>query len=136
MLNMDMQRFQSCADSYGARRDRWPQRDRALFDALATTPEGVQALAQAERLDAFLDGGWEDDVEPSLHLRQRIASVPLRGVATPLNRTWRWLPRVTVVLILGLGFAVGFHRAVQDETGWALMGRLMMDPASLQGDTL
>ena len=134
---MDMQRFQTCADSYGARRDRWPPQDQGLFDALSCTPEGVRVLAQAEQVDAFLDRGCDGADEPSPLLRQRIAKPPARHrAASAEHRARRWLPLVAMVLILGLGFALGFHGAVEDEAGLAVMGRLMMDPASGPGGVL
>lgn len=53
---MNDKRFAELAAAYGAERRRWPQAERAVYDAFAGTPEGLALLADAERLDRQLDG--------------------------------------------------------------------------------
>jgi hypothetical protein len=55
---MDIHRFAELAGAHGAARERWPAPDRALYDRFVATPEGMGILADAERIDTFLDG-WQ-----------------------------------------------------------------------------
>ena len=49
---MNDKRFAELAAAYGAERRRWPQAERAVYDAFAGTPEGLALLA-----DRRLPGG-------------------------------------------------------------------------------
>ncbi len=134
----NMQRFEACARSYGAQRRRWPEADQALFDALAGTPEGALALAQAEQVDALLDT-W-DAAEPSPQLQHRVNArqPPLRphAAAPPPRRARLWLPLGGLALSLVMGFALGFHRAATDDTGLEALGHFLIDPSGGQGGAL
>ncbi len=125
----NLRRFRSNAEAYGAQRHRWPPRDRALFDALSATPEGAGALAQAGRVDAFLDGLEVAD-EPSADLLRRIA-MPVHPLVTApaARRLPRWLPMGGLALGLVMGFALGFTRADPGDAGLQALGRWLIDPS-------
>ena len=118
---MDLIRFQACADAYGAARRRWPERDRALYDRFAGTPEGAAILAEAERGDDFLNA--YAPAAPSPELARRVGTI-----ARP---AWR---RCAVPAALAasavLGFALGLAQARADaDTGFA--ARLLFGPQSV-----
>lgn len=125
----DLRRFQANAEAYGAQRHRWPPRDRALFDALSATPEGASGLAQAGRVDDFLDG-LETADGPSPDLLRRIATQadPPAAVRTR-RRLPRWLPAGGLALGLAMGFALGFSRADPHDAGLEALGRFLIDPS-------
>jgi len=100
---MDLNRFEACCDAYGAERNRWPPLDRSLYDRFAATPEGTARLADAGRVDGFLDAF--------------AAAAPqargARGVGRLARPAWRRFAKPAAALAASavLGFAVGFAQA-------------------------
>jgi hypothetical protein len=123
---MDLDRFKELSAAYGAERRRWPQREHALYDRLADTPEGMAILTEADRTDRFLD-----TLEPAVPDPRRPRRID--ALAQP---AWRRLAAPTAALaasaaICVLGFIVGYlqsHGPV-DAGGVA---QLLLGPQSLQ----
>jgi hypothetical protein len=119
---MDLTRFKFCADAYGAARRRWPERDRALYDRFAATPEGAAILAEATRGDRLLDAYAAAAPAPQLARR-------VRAIARPAWR--RYAVPAALAASAVLGFALGFAQARADaDTG--LAARLLFGPRSVQ----
>src|SRR5512145_811413 len=73
---MDLDRFKQCSAAFGAERRRWPQREHALYDRFANTPEGMAILAEAGRTDRFLaaratSGHWPGPLGVALASRRQ-----------------------------------------------------------------
>ncbi|MFM9889006.1 MAG: hypothetical protein ACKVQT_38775 [Burkholderiales bacterium] len=106
---MDIDRFHECAQAYGALRRRWPESAHALFDRFATSEEGQAILAEAERVDHFLDAWQADRSEAPTALEQAIIA---RANGMHPNRQIRarhaWWSTAAIIL---LGFALGFSQA-------------------------
>lgn len=99
---MDLERFQSCAQAYGAERRRWPAPMQPLFDRFAPTPEGQAILAEAEGLDQML-AAWTPSGDSDRVKHAVLAQAP-RAPAT--GRSRRLI--AALVLMLAVGFGVGF----------------------------
>lgn len=102
---MDIERFRELAEAYGAERRRWPRDEQPLYDRFADSREGRTILAEAERLDAFLDG-WRLDAQPG-DLELRVLA------AADGRRVRRLLPWISTGFLASaaLGFAIGFAQA-------------------------
>src|SRR5437868_5036866 len=100
---MDLNRFKECCAAFGAERRRWPSREQALYDRFAGTPEGAALLADAGRVDGFLDA--LEPATPGPRTADRLAAL-----ARP---AWRRFGRPAAALAASavLGFAVGFAQA-------------------------
>lgn len=120
---MDLNRFKDCAAAYGAERRRWPAREHALYDRLAGTPEGTATLAEAERVDRFLDAF--EPAAPGPWLARRIGALP-----EPAWRRYR-VPAAAFAASAVLGFALGFAQA-RGEADAGLVARLLLGPQSVQ----
>jgi hypothetical protein len=120
---MDLDRFKACSAAFGAERRRWPQRDHALYDLLANTPEGMAILAEAGRTDRFLDA--LQPVPPDLHRGRHIGA--LAGPA------WRRLgkPAAALAASAAAGFLVGYLQSYA-ATDTGLAAQLLLGPQSLQ----
>ena len=129
---MELNRFKQCAGAYGAARRRWPQREQALHDRLAGTPEGAAILAEAERSDRFLDGyapaapraGYAS-AAPQARVARRIGAL-----ATPAWRRYGALAAAFAASAV-LGFAVGFAQ-VRSAGDAEDVARLLLGPQSVQ----
>jgi len=94
-------------------------------------------LAQAEQVDFFLNKLNEVDAEPSPHLQQKICSqIRPSSSIRPAQSRWMWMPVMSVILGVGLGFASGFYRAMNDEPSLALLSQVMLGGEGFQGDML
>jgi hypothetical protein len=100
---MDLTRFTECAAAFGAERRRWPAREHALYDRFAATPEGAAILADAARVDGFLDA-WEVTAP---------APRPVGQIGALARRSRRRIAVLAAALAAcaGAGFAVGFAQA-------------------------
>jgi hypothetical protein len=52
---MDLNRFAQCCQAFGAERRRWPAADQVLYDQFAATTSGATLIAEAQRVDNFLN---------------------------------------------------------------------------------
>jgi hypothetical protein len=120
---MDLNRFRQCAAAFGAKRRRWPEAERPLFDRFAASAEGAAVLAEAGRSDALLDA--LAPAAPDARLVRRIIAVS--------RPAWRRLlvPAAALAACALLGFAVGFAQA-RGEAGADVVGPLLLGPRSLQ----
>ena len=115
---MDLDRFKECSAAFGAERRRWPQREHALYDRFANTPEGMAILAEAGRTDRFLDA-----LEPALPDPRRA-----RQIGALARPAWRRLgkPAAALAASAALGFVVGLpavaRRHRRRRRGSALAG--------------
>lgn len=100
---MELKRFEELALAYGAARRRWPEHERALFDAFADSPAGRSILADAERLDGALDG-WLTATDDEARVARVVAAATFRPVRPALVA---WLSTGFAVCALG-GFLLGF----------------------------
>jgi hypothetical protein len=123
---MDLDRFKELSAAFGAGRRRWPEREHALYDRLADTPEGMAILAEAGRTDGFLDA-----LEPARPDPRRA-----RRVGALAQSAWRRLAGPAVALaasaaVCFLGFIVGYLQARGPvDTGG--VAQLLLGPQSLQ----
>lgn len=111
---MDIRRFSELAAAHGARRERWPEPERALYDRCASAPEAMGIRADAERIDAFLDG-WHAQVDDAaLAARIVAAAAETPRAAPPAPRPPRrlaaWLS-TGFLASAALGFVLGFAQA-------------------------
>ena len=125
---MDLQRFTELADAHGAARRRWPLADQALFDHFGRTPEGTQILADAQRIDAFLDG-WtlpERSADRDLHI------IVTASVRTGRRRGAAWLSTGFAACAI-LGFALGFTQFSTDtDTDAGAYSELLPDNSVIE----
>ena len=119
---MDLTRFHACADAYGAARRRWPERDRALYDRFASTPEGAAILAEVERGDHLLDAYVP--AAPAPELARRVGAI-----ARPAWR--RYAVPAALAASAVLGFALGLAQARADADA-GVAARLLFGPESVQ----
>jgi len=133
---MDIHRFSELASAHGAARERWPEPDRALYDRFAGSPEGMGILADAERIDAFLDGwqGRADDAGRAARIvaaAHAVAHDPGEVAVAPAGRTVQRSRKVTAWLSTGfatsalLGFVLGFTQASTNGDDEAYMDLLL-----------
>ncbi len=132
---MDLNRFKTFAEAYGAERRRWPQDAQPLYERFARTPEGATVLAEAERIDGFLDAlevSAPDDRLARAMVAEALASSPRNGVA----QGRRAIGRARLLWQLGafaasaiLGFVLGIAQ-VRDDTGPDLVTQLLLGPVS------
>ena len=125
---MDLQRFSELAGAHGANRQRWPLADQALFDHFTRTLEGAQILADAERIDAFLDG-WtvlERDADRDLQILASAAAL------TGRRRSAAWLSSGFAACAI-LGFVLGFTQFSADtDTDAAAYSELLPDNSAIE----
>ena len=116
---MDIQRFRELADAYGAQRRRWPDGEQPLYDRFAHSREGQTILAEAEQIDAFLDG-WMLDAQPG-DLELRILS------AASGRNVRRLLPWISTGFLASaaLGFAIGFTQPSVESDSDFLSGLIL-----------
>jgi len=103
---MDIERFRQLAQAHGAARRRWPEQDHALFDHFAASAEGAVVLADAERMDLFLDG-WTAQVSDANRAERILAAINLPAAprARPLRGAWL---SAGFALCAMFGLALGF----------------------------
>ena len=120
---MDLSQFKECSAAFGAERRRWPQRDQALYDRFAHTPEGMAILAEAGRTDHFLDTLVPAPPDPRR----------ARGIAALAMPAWWSLGKPAAVLAASavLGFIVGYLQAHAAADAGAV-AQLLLGPQSLQ----
>jgi hypothetical protein len=113
---MDLARFRELAGAWGAVRARWPQASQPLYDAFAHTEEGARILAEAARLDEFLDALGTRPVDPLRPARVLRAA----HRADTRRRTVAWLSAGYAACTL-LGFSLGFSQIAEpgEDTGWS-----------------
>ena len=133
---MDIHRFSELAGAHGAARERWPEPDRALYDRFAASPEGMGILADAARIDAFLDG-WQPGTDDAGRAARIVAAAnavahdPGEIAVAPAARTVQRSRKVAAWLSTGfaasalLGFALGFTQASTDSVDEAYMDLLL-----------
>jgi hypothetical protein len=126
---MDIERFRQLAQAHGAARRRWPEEERALFDRFAASAEGVLVLADAERMDLFLDS-WTPQVNDDNRAGRILAAID--PPAPPRARTMRaaWLSTGFAACAL-FGLALGFMQVpatVEDDVfDELLLGSITME---------
>ena len=133
---MDIHRFSELASAHGAARERWPEPDRALYDRFAGSPEGMGILADAERIDAFLDG-WQGRADDAGRAARIVAAAiapageARDGVTAPAGRTGTASRKLAAWLSTGfaasalLGFVLGFTQASTNGDDEAYMDLLL-----------
>ena len=133
---MDIHRFSELAGAHGAARERWPEPDRALYDRFAASTEGLGILADAGRIDAFLDG-WQARADDAGRVVRIVAAAnaPAGDVrdAAPAAaaRTGRASRRIAAWLSTGFaasalfGFLLGFTQASASSDDEAYMDLLL-----------
>jgi hypothetical protein len=120
---MDIDRFTELAAAHGASRERWPPEQRTLYDGLAPTREGMAILADAERIDALLDG-WITQVDNAGRPARILAAAAAQPNVAPPQRSPRalraWLSTGFAASAV-LGFVLGFAQTSggSDETAYA-----------------
>ena len=120
---MDLDQFKECSAAFGAERRRWPQREHALYDRFANTPEGMAILAEAGRTDRFLDAL---ELAPPDPRRAR----QIGALARP---AWRRLgkPAAALAASAAVGFVVGYLQS-HGTTDTGVVAQLLLGPQSLQ----
>ena len=111
---MDHKRFAELAGAYGAERRRWPEQERALYDAFADTLDGRVLLADAERLDCQLDG-WLTADDNEARVARIVAAATLQR-NRPLRLAWLSTGFAACAL---LGFMLGFVQVSADNNDTA-----------------
>lgn len=108
----DIDRFRELADAYGADPRRWPASERALFGRFAQIGEGRAVLADAARLDEFLDANPATPLREDFEQRVLAAMNP-----PPAARRFAagWLSIAFSLCMLG-GFGLGLAQAPADDT--------------------
>ncbi len=124
----ELERFQACAEAYGADPRRWPAADRALHARHAHTAAGAAILAAAARTDDFLDA-WPSDAAPD-DLAARIAAAALDERPRRMRRA-AWSAAAFAASAV-LGFAVGFMQVPADP-GDDLLTQFIVGPGGAQG---
>lgn len=120
---MTRARFESLADAYGGEVARWPAAEReAAALLMSAEPEFVRrVLAQAEGLDAVLDGWRSGAASPEL-VERILASAP-----RPRVRRFAWLSPAALAAGLAAACAAGVIVGVE------LSARSASQPASQAG---
>jgi len=120
---MDLARFKECSAAFGAERRRWPQRDQALYDRFAHTPEGMAILAETGRTDHFLDTLVPAPPDPRR----------ARHIGALAKPAWRRLGKPAAALAASavLGFIVGYLQSYS-ATDTDVIAQLLLGPQSLQ----
>jgi hypothetical protein len=106
---MNIERFRTLVEAYGANPARWPEAERVAALLFAEqSAEARAALQEATAFDRLLD---EAETQPATRaLEDRIlASFPerKRGAFAALVERVRWIPAAAVACSLVLGLAVG-----------------------------
>ena len=127
---MKLRRFEAILDAYGADSNCWPEGERMVALELARSSlDAARALAEARRLDAALSawGVEELSVHSPQHaaLRARIVSATdarprswlFEWFGLDLRPVQLWPSAAGLVLMTGLGFAVGFGGLLQTDIG-------------------
>jgi hypothetical protein len=133
---MDIHRFTELAGAHGAARDRWPEADRALYDRFAASPEGMGVLADAERIDAFLDG-WQGRADDAGRVARIVAATnasaddarasalaPAAGTGGRSRKVAAWLSTGFAASAL-CGFLLGFTQVSTNSDDEAYMDVLL-----------
>jgi hypothetical protein len=133
---MDIHRFSELAGAHGAARERWPEPDRALYDRFAASPEGLGILADAGRIDAFLDG-WQAPADDFGRVARIVAAAntpagrardaapaPAARTGSPSRRIAAWLSTGFAASAL-CGFLLGFTQASANSDEEAYMDLLL-----------
>lgn len=120
---MDLSRFRECTTAFGAEKRRWPQRDHALYDRFANTPEGMAILAEAGRTDRFLDA-----LEPATPDPRRT-----RQIGALARPAWRRVgkPAATLAASAAVGFVVGYLLS-HGTTDTGAVAQLLLGPQNLE----
>jgi hypothetical protein len=115
---MTLARFTDLLDAYGARADAWPQAEREAAQLLLQENGDAQGLvAEAERLDAWLDDYAVAEVSP--RLQARVLEVPI--VAARKRRRFGFRVGWAVALSCLIGVASGALSAPEvsaDDDEW------------------
>lgn len=130
---MSIERFTELAQAWGAERARWPEHERALHERFADTPEGMAILADAQRIDLFLDT-WQLPDEGDERIARIVAATrlgahaaapppALRPVATR-RHYGAWLSSGFLASAV-LGFVLGFTQPDTVDTGPAYTEMLL-----------
>ena len=134
---MDLSRFKTLAEAYGTERRRWPENAQPLYERFANTPEGATILAEAERIDRFLDAlevaSPDDDLAPSIvaeALASARSSDRAEGGRTLRLVRLRW-PLGAIAASAIIGFALGFSQ-VRDDGGPELVAKLLLGPVDVR----
>ena len=123
---MNDKRFAELAAAYGAERRRWPQAERAVYDAFAGTPEGLALLADAERLDRQLDG-WTTTGDDAARVARIVGAATSRH-AHPVRLAWLSTGFAACAL---LGFVLGFMQ-VSADSGEAQLYDLLLGSSTIE----
>lgn len=130
--NMELERFRSLLDAYGAAPERWPEEERAAATALlADSVDARTFLSEAALLDKALD--LVEAPAPSPELARRVEGLAHGyAIARPQRpnfakpslahrlRAWRAAWRPAVLAASGaLGLAVGIAAAQPPQTSTA-----------------
>ena len=139
---MSIGRFTELALAHGATRTRWPQHERALYDHFAATPDGMAILADAERVDLFLDA-WQPQADDAARVERIMDAARASGAApgtetmpVPVFASSR--PRYAAWLSTGflasalLGFVLGFAQIDTVDDGPAYTELLLGNPSALE----
>ncbi len=137
---MGIGRFTELALAHGATRTRWPEHERTVYDRFAETPEGMAILADAERVDLFLDA-WQPHTNDTARVTRivdvaRAADTAQRTHAAriqppPRHRYGAWLSTGFLVSAL-LGFVLGFAQVDTVDEGPAYTELLLGNPSALE----
>ncbi len=137
---MSIGRFAELALAHGATRTRWPEHERALYDHFAVTPEGMTILADAERVDLFLDA-WQPQADDASRVERIVdaarasgaapgtATIPVRVPSRPRYAAWLSTGFLASAL---LGFVLGFAQIDTVDEGPAYTELLLGNPGALE----
>lgn len=127
-MTNDAERFNACAQAYGAQARLWPVADRALYACFAATEEGAAILAAAARTDRFLDAWMPSPVDHAL--ADRIADAVLYE-RRRRRRKLAW-SAAAFAASAAFGFVVGFMQAPPDP-GLDLVTLFIVGPSVTSG---
>jgi len=105
---MNIERFRTLVEAYGANPARWPEAERVAALLFAEqSPEARDALQEAAAFDSLLDMAETQAATRALEDRilARFAERPAERRTSWL--TLRWIPAAAVACSLALGLAVG-----------------------------
>jgi hypothetical protein len=114
---LDIERFRTIVDAYGADPSKWPEAEReAALLLLASSSEAVAIVDQAAQLDRVLNQA--PMVQPSPELERIVSSIPERSLSMPTRpglderRTvfpfaTLWKSAVAATFAVILGFITG-----------------------------
>lgn len=128
---LDLDRFHTIVDAYGADPSRWPEAERtAALSLLASSSESKATVDEAAQLDRMLDR--VPMLQPSPQLERIVAAIPESNSSTSssyelgnwlstvsLSAVWKTAVAATLAVVLGIITGVATLDPIDDSTSSA-----------------